>query len=121
MTAFQVSSTPLSDACASDALELGWSLAAGVYYLRELNALGLQPSEVMPLAEVCVSVGTDFLSAVSKLRAARMLWSHLLESLGMTDPSIRLHADCSPRSHSSICQQYVAHNDSVDIGYCGGR
>ena len=104
MKAFRVDTSPYHAACATDVMELGWSLSHGMEYLRALHEAKVSAAEAMRQAEIHISVGTDFLSGVAKLRALRLLWARALQAI---DPDaaeipIWVHAECSRRGHSTL-------------------
>ncbi|MHB1306903.1 MAG: methylmalonyl-CoA mutase family protein [Limisphaerales bacterium] len=62
--------------------ELAFTLATAVDYLRALAALGLPVEIVAPRLRFSVTVGENFFTEIAKLRALRLLWSHLVAALG---------------------------------------
>ncbi len=77
--AFVVDATAVHDRGASDAQELGWSLAAGATYLRTLSDAGLTVGEAARLVEFRYAATDEQLATIAKLRAARRLWARVLE------------------------------------------
>lgn len=75
-----VDSTPFHDAGASDAQELGCSLAVGVAYLRALTAAGLDVPTALGQLEFRYAVTADQFLSIAKLRAARRLWARVAEA-----------------------------------------
>jgi methylmalonyl-CoA mutase len=84
MRAVVVDGTPVAGAGGSDAQELGWSLAAGVAYLRALVAGGLDVTAAADLLEFRYTATAEQFPTIAKLRAARLLWSRVLEASGAT-------------------------------------
>lgn len=80
-----VDGTRVHDRGASDAQELGWSIAAGARVLRELTAAGFGVDEAADLLEFRYAVTDDQFAQIAKLRAARRLWARVLELSG-ADP-----------------------------------
>jgi methylmalonyl-CoA mutase len=70
------------DAGASEAQELGASLAAGVTYLRALAAVGLSAEQACGQLEFRYAATDDQFLTIAKLRAARRLWSRVAAACG---------------------------------------
>jgi methylmalonyl-CoA mutase len=64
---------------ASDAQEVGYSLAAGVAYLRLLTDAGVAVDDAAALLEFRYAVTDEQLVTIAKLRAARRCWARVLE------------------------------------------
>ncbi|MDT7700746.1 MAG: methylmalonyl-CoA mutase, partial [Pseudonocardiales bacterium] len=90
-----VDATPVHEAGGSDAQELGFSLAAGVEYLRALTADLDVPTAARLLEFRYAATGEQF-PTIAKLRAARRLWSRVLEASGADGPGQAQHAVVSP-------------------------
>ena len=80
---------------ASDAQELGYALAAGVAYLRELLGAGLELAVAARLLEFRFAATADQFATIAKLRAGRRLWSRVTEVCGSAQPQFQ-HAVGSP-------------------------
>ncbi len=70
------------DAGATEAQELGASLAAGVAYLRSLEEAGLTPDAACAQLEFRYAATDDQFLTIAKLRAARRLWSRIASACG---------------------------------------
>ena len=70
------------DAGASEAQELGASLAAGVTYLRALAEAGLSPEQACGQLEFRYAATDDQFLTIAKLRAARRLWARIASACG---------------------------------------
>ncbi|MGQ0576183.1 MAG: methylmalonyl-CoA mutase family protein [Pseudonocardia sp.] len=93
--AIVVDGLPVHGAGGSDAQELGWSLAAGVAYLRVLVAAGLDLPAAARLLEFRYAATAEQFPTIAKLRAARRLWARVTEACG--EPVAQLqHAVTSP-------------------------
>ena len=92
ITAITVDATVIREAGGADAQELGWSLAAGVAYLRELTGAGLDVPAAARLIEFRYAATPEQFPTIAKLRAARWLWARVLEASGVTDVPQRQHA-----------------------------
>ncbi|WP_395694121.1 methylmalonyl-CoA mutase family protein [Nocardioides sp.] len=77
--AFVVDATTVHDRGASDAQELGWSLAQAASYLRVLTGAGVTVDEAAGLVEFRYAATDEQLATIAKLRAARRLWGRVLE------------------------------------------
>lgn len=83
--AIVVDATAAHDLGASDAQELGWSIAAGVAYLRWLTDHGLSVAEAAGQIDFRYAATDEQFPTIAKLRAARVLWARVLEASGITD------------------------------------
>nr|WP_298989492.1 methylmalonyl-CoA mutase [uncultured Pseudokineococcus sp.] len=100
-----ISGYHLQEAGATADLELAYTLADGVEYLRAGVAAGLDVDAFAPRLSFFWAVGTSFLTEVAKLRAARVLWAELLEQFGPRDPrSSTLRAHCQTSGWSLTAQ-----------------
>jgi methylmalonyl-CoA mutase len=90
-----VDALPVHTAGGSDAQELGFSLAAGVAYLRALADAGLEPGTAARLLEFRYAATAEQFPTIAKLRAARRLWSRVTEACGAARPQYQ-HAVGSP-------------------------
>jgi methylmalonyl-CoA mutase len=80
-----VDATAVHDGGASEAQELGYSIAAGVAYLRALAEVGLSASEAAGQLEFRYAATDDQFLTIAKLRAARKLWSRIASACGVPD------------------------------------
>jgi methylmalonyl-CoA mutase len=90
-----VDALPVHGAGASDAQELGFSLAAGVAYLRALTGAGLDLATAAGQLEFRYAATAEQFPTIAKLRAARLLWSRVTEACGTALPQYQ-HAVGSP-------------------------
>ncbi|WP_246086556.1 methylmalonyl-CoA mutase family protein [Nocardioides humi] len=93
--AIVVDATAAHDLGASDGQELGWSIAAGVAYLRWLTDHGLSLADAARQIEFRYAATDEQFPTIAKLRAARVLWARVLELSGLTGddaPPQRQHA-----------------------------
>ncbi|MFI6502723.1 methylmalonyl-CoA mutase family protein [Nonomuraea typhae] len=84
LRAVVVDATPYHDAGASDAQELGCSLALGVAHLRVLTAAGLSVEQALGQLEFRYAATADQFATIAKLRAARVTWRRVAEACGAT-------------------------------------
>ncbi|MDR1145941.1 MAG: acyl-CoA mutase large subunit family protein [Verrucomicrobiales bacterium] len=89
-----VQTLAVANAGANAVQELGYAIAAGASYLAALTARGLDAAEVARRIRFSVSVGGNFFMEIAKLRAARQLWSRVLEAHGVAPATapMYLHA-----------------------------
>lgn len=90
--ALVVDSTALHDEGASDAQELGWTMATGVAYLRLLADAGFSVEHAARLVEFRLAATDEQFATIAKLRAARRLWTRVLEASGVEGGEMALHA-----------------------------
>ncbi|KEF34131.1 methylmalonyl-CoA mutase [Deinococcus sp. RL] len=93
-----ISGYHLQEAGANAALELAYTLADGLEYVRAALARGLSIDEFAPRLSFFFAVGMNFYTEVAKLRAARLLWSELMEQFGPQNPmsrALRTHCQTS--------------------------
>ena len=100
-----VSGYHMQEAGATQDLELGYTLADGLEYVRTGLAAGLGIDEFAPRISFFWGVGTNFFMEVAKLRAGRLLWSKLIQQF---DPesakSLALRTHCQTSGWSLTAQ-----------------
>lgn len=99
VTAIRVGTAPYHHAGATAAQDLAFSMATAVQYLRAMTDAGLELRCAAKQLLFSYAVGCNFFLAASKLRAARTLWTAVLESCGV-DPAaapMRMHVRTSKR------------------------
>jgi methylmalonyl-CoA mutase len=101
-----VDATAVHDQGASDVQELAYSVAAGTAYLRLLVEAGFTVDEAAEQIDFRYAVTDEQFPSIAKLRAARRLWSRVLEASGATPAGQRQHAVTS-RAMLSACDPYV--------------
>ncbi|MFE3451901.1 methylmalonyl-CoA mutase [Nonomuraea sp. NPDC059194] len=93
-----ISGYHIQEAGATCDLELAYTLADGVEYLRAGMAAGLDIDAFAPRLSFFWCIGMNFFMEVAKLRAARLLWSRLVSDFGAKNPkslSLRTHSQTS--------------------------
>ena len=73
-----ISGYHIQEAGATTDLELAYTLADGVEYVRAALAAGLEVDAFAPRLSFFFNIGMDFFMEVAKLRAARLLWAELM-------------------------------------------
>ena len=90
-----ISGYHMQEAGATADLELAYTLADGVEYVRAAIAAGLGVDAFAPRLSFFFAIGKDFFMEVAKLRAARLLWSRLMSEFSPKDPrSLMLRTHC---------------------------
>ncbi|MBZ5740216.1 methylmalonyl-CoA mutase family protein [Nocardioides mangrovi] len=77
--AFVIDASTIHDQGASDGQELAWSMAEAASYLRRLTEAGMTVDEAAGLVEFRYAATDEQFPTIAKLRAARRLWSRVLE------------------------------------------
>ena len=93
-----ISGYHMQEAGATADLELAYTLADGVEYVRAALAKGLDIDAFAGRLSFFFCIGMDLFMEVAKLRAARLLWSELLEEFAPKDPRssmLRTHCQTS--------------------------
>ncbi len=80
--AVRVGASVYHDAGAGAELDLALAMATGLEYLRAMTAAGLDVDRAARQIAFEFSVGSRFFLATAKLRAARRLWSRIVEVAG---------------------------------------
>ncbi|TPV95657.1 MAG: methylmalonyl-CoA mutase [Myxococcales bacterium FL481] len=90
-----VSGYHMQEAGATADIELAYTLADGVEYVRTGLAAGLKIDDFAPRISFFWGVGMNFFVEVAKLRAGRLLWAELMAPFGPSHPkSSMLRAHC---------------------------
>lgn len=85
------------EAGASEAQELGILIADAVDTLRRLDAAGLPAADAANQLVFKIAVDANYGIGIAKLRAARRLWSRVLDAMGLTPVPMEIHAVTSAR------------------------
>ena len=101
-----ISGYHMHEAGASAELELAYTLADGLEYLRTGLSSGLDIDEFAPRFSFFWAIGMDFVTEVAKLRAARAIWDRIVASFNPKNPKSRvLRAHCQTSGWSLTEQQ----------------
>ncbi|GAB1817803.1 methylmalonyl-CoA mutase [Herbidospora sp. RD11066] len=93
-----ISGYHIQEAGATLDLELAYTLADGVEYLRAGTKAGMDIDAFAPRLSFFWCIGMNFFMEVAKLRAARLLWARLVSGFGAKNPkslSLRTHSQTS--------------------------
>jgi methylmalonyl-CoA mutase len=100
-----ISGYHMQEAGATQDLELAYTLADGVEYLRAGIRAGLKVDAFAPRLSFFWATGMNFFMEVAKLRAARELWAGLVKGFGArSDRSLALRAHCQTSGWSLTAQ-----------------
>jgi methylmalonyl-CoA mutase len=105
-----VSGYHMQEAGADAALELAFTLADGLEYLRCAEAAGLDVAKVGARMSFFFGIGMSFYAEIAKLRAARQLWATLVQDAfpdaAAKNPKIlKLRTHCQTSGYSLTRQE----------------
>src|ERR1043166_7560956 len=93
-----ISGYHMQEAGATQDLELAYTLADGVEYVRAGIKAGLDVDRFAPRLSFFWAIGMNCFMEVAKLRASRLLWAKLMKGFNPKDPrslSLRAHSQTS--------------------------
>ncbi len=93
-----ISGYHMQEAGATADLEMAYTLADGLEYLRTGIAAGLGVDEFAPRLSFFWAIGKNYFMEVAKMRAARCLWAKLVNQFGPKNPkslALRTHSQTS--------------------------
>ncbi|MCH2102079.1 MAG: methylmalonyl-CoA mutase [Planctomycetes bacterium] len=105
-----ISGYHMQEAGATADIELAYTLADGLEYVRAGMAAGLGVDAFAPQLSFFWAIGTDFFMEVAKLRAARLLWSDLMTEFEPKNPKSSMLRAHSQTSGWSLTAQDVYNN-----------
>ena len=101
-----ISGYHMQEAGATAEIELAYTLADGMEYLKTGLASGLKIDEFAPRFSFFWGIGMDFITETAKLRAARVLWARIVDKFGSINPKSKiLRAHCQTSGWSLTEQQ----------------
>ncbi len=80
-----ISGFAYNNAGASAVQELAFTLATAVEYLNEMVSRGLKVDDSAKRIKFTFGIGSFYFMEIAKLRAARLLWSKILEAYGVKE------------------------------------
>src|SRR5690606_6451373 len=90
-----ISGYHMQEAGATAELELAFTIADGLEYVRAAMAKGLAVDDFAPRLSFFFAIGMNFFMEVAKLRAARRLWHRVVSQFDPKDPrSTMLRTHC---------------------------
>ncbi|HRE20308.1 MAG TPA: methylmalonyl-CoA mutase [Rhabdaerophilum sp.] len=100
-----ISGYHMQEAGATQDLELAYTLADGVEYLRAGIAAGLDVDAFAPRLSFFWAIGMNFFMEVAKMRAARLLWARLVKGFKpKSEKSLPLRTHCQTSGWSLTAQ-----------------
>nr|WP_229239850.1 methylmalonyl-CoA mutase [Echinicola soli] len=105
-----ISGYHMLEAGATPELELAYTLADGLEYVRTGLKSGLTIDDFAPRLSFFWGIGMDHFTEIAKLRAGRLLWAKLMKDFQPADPkSLKLRAHCQT-SGWSLTEQDAFNN-----------
>jgi methylmalonyl-CoA mutase len=100
-----ISGYHMQEAGATQDLELGYTLADGLEYIRTGLDAGLKIDQFAPRLSFFFAIGKSFFMEVAKLRAARLLWASIVRQFDPENPkSMALRTHCQTSGWSLTAQ-----------------
>src|ERR1700692_650779 len=100
-----ISGYHMQEAGATQDLELAYTLADGVEYVRAGLDAGLSIDRFAPRLSFFWAIGMNYFMEIAKLRAGRLLWAKLMKQFEPEDPrSLSLRAHCQTSDWSLTAQ-----------------
>ncbi|MEQ1812726.1 MAG: methylmalonyl-CoA mutase, partial [Terricaulis sp.] len=99
-----ISGYHMQEAGATADLELAYTLADGVEYIRAGIAGGLDVDKFAPRLSFFWAIGMNPFMEIAKMRAARLLWAKLVAQFGASDKSRALRTHCQTSGWSLTAQ-----------------
>jgi methylmalonyl-CoA mutase len=100
-----ISGYHMHEAGAPADLELAYTLADGIEYVRTGIAAGMEVGEFAGRLSFFWGIGMDLFMEVAKMRAGRLLWAKMLKEAGATNPkSLALRTHCQTSGWSLTAQ-----------------
>ena len=100
-----ISGYHMQEAGATSDLELAYTLADGVEYVRAGIGVGLDVDKFAPRLSFFWAIGMNFFMEVAKLRAARLLWAKLMTQFDpKNERSLSLRTHCQTSGWSLTAQ-----------------
>ena len=93
-----ISGYHMQEAGATADLEMGYTLADGLEYLRQGVKAGLGVDDFAPRLSFFWAIGKNYFMEVAKMRAARMLWAKIIKGFDPKNPkslALRTHSQTS--------------------------
>ncbi len=85
-----ISGFAYNNAGASAVQELAFTFATAVEYLNEMVSRGLKVDDVAKRIKFTFGIGSFYFMEIAKLRAARLLWSKILEAYGVKEENRKI-------------------------------
>ena len=96
-----ISGYHMQEAGATADLELAYTLADGLEYVRAGLAAGMKIDEFAPRLSFFWAIGMNHFMEIAKLRAGRLLWAKLMQQFNPSNPkSLALRTHCQTSGYS---------------------
>jgi methylmalonyl-CoA mutase len=100
-----ISGYHMHEAGAPAALELAYTIADGVEYIRAGMKAGLEVDDFVPRFSFFWGIGMQFYNEVAKMRAARKLWAEVVSTFNpKKEKSLALRTHCQTSGYSLTAQ-----------------
>lgn len=100
-----ISGYHMQEAGAPSDLELAYTLANGLEYVRTGLKNGIHIDQFAPRLSFFWGIGMDYFSEIAKLRAARRMWAQMMQQFNPQNPkSLSLRAHCQTSGWSLTAQ-----------------
>jgi methylmalonyl-CoA mutase len=100
-----ISGYHMQEAGATADIELGYTLADGLEYIREGIRSGLDIDSFAPRLSFFWAIGMNHFMEIAKMRAARMIWAKLIKGFNPKNPkSMALRTHCQTSGWSLTAQ-----------------
>ncbi len=100
-----ISGYHMHEAGATADLELAYTLADGLEYVKTGLAAGLKIDDFAPRVSFFWAIGMNFFMEVAKLRAGRILWAEMMQTFNPQNPkTLMLRAHCQTSGWSLTAQ-----------------
>lgn len=110
-----ISGYHMQEAGATPEIELAYTLADGLEYIRTGIASGMDIDSFAPRLSFFWAIGMDHFSEIAKMRAARMLWAKIVKQFNPKNPkSLALRTHCQT-SGWSLTEQDPFNNVSRTV------
>jgi methylmalonyl-CoA mutase len=105
-----ISGYHMQEAGATADIELGYTLADGVEYIRTGIQAGMSVDDFAPRLSFFWGIGMNHFMEIAKMRAARVLWAKLIKGFGPKNPKSMALRTHSQTSGWSLAAQDVFNN-----------
>ena len=100
-----ISGYHMQEAGATIAIELAYTLADGLEYVRKVLETGIDIDSFAPRLSFFWGIGMSHFEEIAKMRAARMLWAKLIKQFNPKNPkSLMLRTHCQTSGWSLAAQ-----------------
>ncbi|WP_218599637.1 methylmalonyl-CoA mutase [Polaribacter sp. NJDZ03] len=100
-----ISGYHMQEAGATAEIELAYTLADGLEYIRKGIEVGMEIDAFAPRLSFFWAIGMDHFTEIAKLRAARMLWAKIVKQFNPKNPkSLALRTHCQTSGWSLTAQ-----------------